>query len=187
MVKTQNTNNNSFFDGHNLEFSIFLNDNYKDEFLKFISKLNEYKTYFFNFDEKKNINKINIKNNFIKGSKLYLPIAESLNSEFLSSERKLLISSKLQTWIENELQTQLNPIKNKIDDDISSQTRRVIFNCFENLGTFSTNDFKDFIKKIDQQSKSLLSKLGIRHCLQHTSKTIGADIRSNAARLSCLA
>ena len=98
----------------------------------------------------------------IKGSKLYLPIAESLNSEFLSSERKLLISSKLQTWIENELQTQLNPIKNKIGDDISSQARRVIFNCFENLGTFSTDDFKDFIKKIDQQSKSSLSKLGIR-------------------------
>ena len=98
----------------------------------------------------------------IKGSKLYLPIAESLNSEFLSSENKLLVSSKLQNWIDNEIQTQLKPIKNKIDDDISSQARRVIFNCFENLGTFSTDDFKDFIKKIDQESKSSLSKLGIR-------------------------
>ncbi len=98
----------------------------------------------------------------IKGSKIYLPIAEALNSEFLSSEKKLLVSSKLQSWIDNELQTQLNPIKNKINDDIPSQVRRVIFNCFENLGTFTTDDYKDFIKNIDQQSKYLLSKLGIR-------------------------
>ena len=85
-----------------------------------------------------------------------------MNSEFLSSEKKLLVSSKLQTWIDNEIETQLNPIKNKMNEDISSQVRRVIFNCFENLGTFPTYDFKDFIKNIDQQSKSLLSKLGIR-------------------------
>lgn len=70
--KNQNNDNNNFFDGNNLEFSIFLNNNNELEYLKFISKLNEYKRYSFDFEEPKNIKKINIKNNFIKGSKLFV-------------------------------------------------------------------------------------------------------------------
>ena len=38
-----------------------------------------------------------------KGSKIYLPTAEALNSEFISSEKKLLISAKLQNWIDNQI------------------------------------------------------------------------------------
>ena len=38
-----------------------------------------------------------------KGKSIYRPIAEALNSEYLSSENKLLISAKLQKWLDNEI------------------------------------------------------------------------------------
>ncbi len=97
-----------------------------------------------------------------KGSKIYLPVAEALNSEFLSSEKKLLASSKLQNWIDNEISNNLKPIKDKLDDNINSQVRGIAFNCFENLGTYPIFEFKNFLKDINEENKSQLSKLGIR-------------------------
>ncbi len=97
-----------------------------------------------------------------RGSKIYQPIAEALNSEFISTENKLLISSKLQNWIDKEISENLKPIKDKLDENISSQVRAIAFNCFENLGSYPIEKFKDFIIKIDAESKSQLSKLGIR-------------------------
>ena len=98
----------------------------------------------------------------IKGLKIYNPIAESLNTEFLSSEKKLLVSAKLQNWIENQINTHLKPIKDKLEDNIDPNIRAITFNCFENLGTLEIDNFREFIKKIDDKSKQHLSKLGIR-------------------------
>ena len=98
----------------------------------------------------------------IKGLKIYNPIAESLNTEFLSSEKKLLVSAKLQNWIEIQIKTHLKPIKEKLEDNIDPNIRAITFNCFENLGTLEIDNFRDFIKKIDDKSKQHLSKLGIR-------------------------
>ena len=88
--------------------------------------------------------------------------AESLNTEFLSSEKKLLVSAKLQNWIEIQIKTHLKPIKEKLEDNIDPNIRAITFNCFENLGTLEIDNFRDFIKKIDDKSKHHLSKLGIR-------------------------
>ncbi|MFL2520328.1 MAG: helicase-related protein [Alphaproteobacteria bacterium] len=98
----------------------------------------------------------------IKGLKIYNPIAESLNTEFLSSEKKLLVSAKLQNWIENQIKTHLKPIKEKLEDNINPNIRAITFNCYENLGTLEIDNYRDFIKKIDDKSKQHLSKLGIR-------------------------
>ena len=38
-----------------------------------------------------------------KGNSIYKPLAEALNSEYVSSEKKLLISAKLQKWLDNEI------------------------------------------------------------------------------------
>ena len=97
-----------------------------------------------------------------KGSNIYSPSAEAMNSEFLSSENKLLISSKLQNWIDKKIESLLEPIKKNIDDSIPSSLRAIIFNCFENLGTLPINDYVSFIKVINDQDKQKLSKLGIR-------------------------
>ena len=97
-----------------------------------------------------------------KGSKIYLPIAEPFNSEFITTEKKLLISAKLQNWIDNQISDILNPIKNKLDDNTNSNVRAIAFNCFENLGILEIEEYKDFIKNIDIQSKQQLFKLGIR-------------------------
>ncbi len=97
-----------------------------------------------------------------KGSNIYSPSAEAINSEFLSSEKKLLISSKLQNWIDNKIEYLLNPIKQRIDDNISSSVRAIIFNCFENLGTLPIDNYTSFIKVINDKDKQNLSKLGIR-------------------------
>ncbi len=98
----------------------------------------------------------------MKGSKIYSPIAEASNTEFLSSENKLLISLKLQNWIDKVIGENLKPIKDKYDDSINSQVRAIAFNCFESLGMFPIETFKDFLKNIDSNSRAELSKLGIR-------------------------
>tara|TARA_A100001011_G_C14319689_1_gene849899 strand:- start:3752 stop:6310 length:2559 start_codon:yes stop_codon:yes gene_type:complete len=98
----------------------------------------------------------------IKGSKIYSPLAEATNSEFLSSEKKLLVSAKLQNWIDNEIAIYLKPIKDDLEDNLNSQVRAIAFNCFENLGTYPIDEFKIFLNKIDNDSKLQLSKLGIR-------------------------
>ena len=97
-----------------------------------------------------------------KGSKIYLPVAETFNSEFIPSEKKLLIAAKLQNWIDNQISSNLKPIKDKLEDNINSNVRAIAFNCFENLGILEIEDFKDFVEKIDLESKQQLFKLGIR-------------------------
>ena len=45
-----------------------------------------------------------------KGNSIYKPIADALNSEYLSSETKLLVSAKLQKWLDNEITETLQPL-----------------------------------------------------------------------------
>ena len=98
----------------------------------------------------------------IKGKSKYKPIAQALNSEYLSSENKLLISTKLQKWIDNEINNILHPLNKNIDEDINSEIRAIVFNCLENFGNYPVEKFKDSLKKITNDSKLQLSKLGIR-------------------------
>ena len=97
-----------------------------------------------------------------KGKNISSPKAESLNSEFLASEKKLLISAKLQDWIDNKIKNDLKPLKEKLDDAISSKVRAIAFNTFDQLGTLKIGEFKSFIKSIDSADKTAISKLGIR-------------------------
>ncbi len=97
-----------------------------------------------------------------KGKSIYRPTAEALNSEYLTSENKLLVSAKLQKWIDNEVNDTLYPLNKNIDDNINSEIRAIIFNCFENFGNYPIEKFKDSLKTISNESKLQLSKLGIR-------------------------
>ena len=97
-----------------------------------------------------------------KGQSIYKPTADALNSEYLTSENKLLISAKLQKWLENEITETLHPLNTKLDEDINSEIRAITFNCLENFGNYPVEKFKDILKKISQDSKLQLSKLGIR-------------------------
>ncbi len=98
----------------------------------------------------------------IKGKSKYKPIAQALNSDYLSSENKLLISAKLQKWIDNEINNILHPLNKNTDKDINSEIRAIVFNCLENFGNYPVEKFKDSLKKITNDSKLQLSKLGIR-------------------------
>ena len=97
-----------------------------------------------------------------KGKSIYRPIADALNSEYLSSENKLLISAKLQKWLQNEINETLYPLNINLDESINSEIRAIAFNCIENFGNYPVEKFKDTLKKISQESKLQLSKLGIR-------------------------
>ena len=46
----------------------------------------------------------------------------------------------LQNWIDNQITYILNPIKDKLDEEINSNIRAIAFNCFENLGTLKVDD-----------------------------------------------
>ncbi len=97
-----------------------------------------------------------------KGNSIYKPIADALNSEYLSSEKKLLISAKLQKWLDKEIDDTLHPLNKKLDENINSEIRAIVFNCFENFGNYPIEKFKDTLKTISQESKTQISKLGIR-------------------------
>ena len=97
-----------------------------------------------------------------KGKSIFRPIADALNSEYLSSENKLLISAKLQKWLEDEINNTLYPLNKRLDEDINSEIRAIAFNCFENFGNYPIERFKDTLKKITPDAKLQLSKLGIR-------------------------
>tara|TARA_B100001121_G_scaffold75381_1_gene66900 strand:+ start:51 stop:998 length:948 start_codon:yes stop_codon:yes gene_type:complete len=97
-----------------------------------------------------------------KGSKIYSPVADVFNSKFISSEKKLLVSAKLQNWIDNLITDLLRPIKDKLDNSLNANVRAIAFNCFENLGTLEIDNYREFIRNIDDENKKQLSKLGIR-------------------------
>ena len=61
-----------------------------------------------------------------KGKSIYKPIADALNSEYLSSENKLLISAKLQKWLDNEINDTLHPLNKKLDENINSEIRAIV-------------------------------------------------------------
>ena len=97
-----------------------------------------------------------------KSKSIYRPNADALNSEYLSSENKLLVSAKLQKWVDNEINEVLYPLNKKLDENLNSDIRAIVFNCFENFGNYPIEKFKDILKKVTHESKLQLSKLGIR-------------------------
>ena len=97
-----------------------------------------------------------------KGKTIYTPTIDALNSEYLSSENKLLISAKLQKWFDNEIKQTLHPLNINLEDDLNSEIRAMAYNCIENFGNYPIDRFKDILKNITQESKLQLSKLGIR-------------------------
>ena len=97
-----------------------------------------------------------------KGKSIYRPVADALNSEYLSSESKLLVSAKLQKWLDTEINELLHPLNKKLDENVNSEIRAIAFNCLENFGNYPIEKFKDILKTISQESRNQLSKLGIR-------------------------
>ena len=97
-----------------------------------------------------------------KGPSIYKPITDALNSEYLSTENKLLISAKLQKWLDDEINETLHPLNKNLDEDLNTEIRAIAFNCLENFGNYPVDKFRETLKKISQESKLQLSKLGIR-------------------------
>ena len=97
-----------------------------------------------------------------KGKSIYRPSAEALNSEYITSENKLLISSKLQKWLDSEINNTIQPLDKTSVEELNSEIRAIAFNCLENFGNYPIETFKSSLKIITQDSKLQLSKLGIR-------------------------
>ena len=97
-----------------------------------------------------------------KGSTITTPIADALNTEYISSENRLLISAKLQKWIDELIKVLLWPLKEDDNENISANIRAIKFNVFENLGTLPVEQFSTFLKNISLEDKNIISKSGIR-------------------------
>ena len=98
----------------------------------------------------------------LKGKNIYSPKAEALNSEYLDGEKKLLVSAKLQDWIDKKITEELRPIKNDLNDSVSSNVRAIVYNTFDQLGSLEIGKHSEFIKNISEVDKTEISKLGIR-------------------------
>ena len=98
----------------------------------------------------------------MKGENIFTPKAVALETEFLASDKKILISNKLQDWLDKKILNDLTPIEKKIDETITSEIRAILFNVYNFLGTMLINDNNAIIKRISQDDKIFISKLGLR-------------------------
>ena len=97
-----------------------------------------------------------------KGINIFSPQAEALNSEFLDSDKKILVTKKIQDWIDFKILSTLKPIT-KIDDKlISSEIRSIVFNVYNSLGILLNNNYLGTLKTLDESGKADISRKGIR-------------------------
>jgi hypothetical protein len=97
-----------------------------------------------------------------KGINIFSPKAEIFNTEFLESDKKILVIKKLQKWIDEKIATILKPINADIDETVSSEVRAIAFNLFNALGTMLINEHTSTIKNITEHDKAAVSRMGIR-------------------------
>ena len=98
----------------------------------------------------------------VRGNNIFSPVAETINTEFLESDKKILVTKKLQEWLDETISINHKLLKSKIDENISSELRSIIFNVYNNLGTLLINDYYENIKKFTEQDKANISRAGIR-------------------------
>ncbi len=97
-----------------------------------------------------------------KGINIFSPKVEILNTELLESDKKILVTKKLQNWINEKILIILKPIAYKIDETISSEVRAIVFNIFNALGTMLINEYANTIKNITELDRVAISRIGIR-------------------------
>ncbi len=98
----------------------------------------------------------------VKGIKIFSPKVEILNTEFLESDKKILVTKKLQKWIDEKIAIILKPIADQFNETVSSEVRAIAFNIFDALGTMLIGEHADTMKNIKEKDKSSLSQMGIR-------------------------
>ena len=98
----------------------------------------------------------------LKGTKIFSPKAEALNTEFLDSDKKILISKKLQEWVDKKIATTLKQVAENIEETISSEVRSIFFNVFNSLGTMLIGDHSNTLRNMTSHDKAAISKAGIR-------------------------
>ena len=98
----------------------------------------------------------------VKGINIFSPKAEALITEFLESDKKILITRKLQQWVEKKIFTTLKPITEDLDQTISSDVRAIVFNVFSALGTMLIGEHDNTIKNMTEHDKATISRTGLR-------------------------
>ncbi len=97
-----------------------------------------------------------------KGIKIFSPKVEIFNTEFLESDKKILVTKKLQKWIDEKIAVILKPIADQFNETVSSEVRAIAFNIFNALGTMLISEHADTMKNITESDKSAFSQMGIR-------------------------
>ncbi len=97
-----------------------------------------------------------------KGKKIFSPLADAINTEFLESDKKILIVKKLQEWLNMKISISHKSVISEIDQSTSSEVRSIMYNVFNDLGTLLINDYSSTIKKLTESDKVNISHSGIR-------------------------
>ena len=93
-----------------------------------------------------------------KGKNIFSPKAEVINTELLESDKKILIRKKLQEWLDKKIITILKPFFDDIDETTSSETRAIVFNVYNSLGTMLINEHSNTIKNFLNTSYNKLNE-----------------------------
>ena len=98
----------------------------------------------------------------IKGNNIFSPKVEILKTNFIESDKKIQITQKLQEWLSKIIADTIKPINSTISEEISSQSRAIVFNIFNQLGTMPIKQYNEDIKNLIDTDKTYISKTGIR-------------------------
>lgn len=91
------------------------------------------------------------------------PGLEILADEHLSAQDKERIEKKISAWLKATMEERLKPLMDlSVAEDISGLTRGIAFRLTENLGMLKRDDVTDEIRVLDQESRGILRRYGVR-------------------------
>ena len=83
--------------------------------------------------------------------------------EHLTSENKEKISTRLQSWIDEQLQEKLQPLLAlQLAEDVSGLARGIAYRLKENFGIIKREEISEELKSLNQTERAQLRKFGVR-------------------------
>ena len=119
---------------------------------------NDYKVYWNNYPIAK----------LIPGSDYLNPIINLIVDEMIESNEKLKLNSYLQNWINEKINLELKSLIDlKNIKENNPELRALSYHLYENNGVVKREEVLDYLKKLNQEERKKLRKIGVKFGRYH--------------------
>ena len=102
------------------------------------------------------------------GSDYLNPKVDLIIDEMIENDERNKLNDFLNNWIIKKIKTELNSlIELKYIKEESPELRALAYRLYENNGVIKRSDISDYLKKINQDDRKKLRKLGVRFGRYH--------------------